>query len=35
MDFSNFLVLGIIDIVEKIMKRKRIEIIFKDTEKID
>ncbi len=33
MDFSNFLVLGIIDIVEKIMKRKRIEIIFKDTEK--
>ena len=35
MDFSNFLVLGIIDIVEKIMKRKKIEIIFKDTEKID
>ncbi len=35
MDFSNFLVLGIIDIVEKIMERKRIEIIFKDTEKID
>lgn len=35
MDFSNFLVLGIINIVEKIMKRKRIEIIFKDTEKID
>lgn len=35
MDFSNFLVLGIIDIVEKIMKIKRIEIIFKDTEKID
>ena len=35
MDFSNFIVLGIIDIVEKIMKRKRIEIIFKDTEKID
>lgn len=30
MDFSNFLVLGIIDIAEKIMKRKRIEIIFKD-----
>ena len=35
MDFSNFLILGIINIVEKIMKRKRIEIIFKDTEKID
>ena len=35
MDFSNFLVWGIIDIVEKIMERKRIEIIFKDTEKID
>ncbi len=35
MDFSKSLVLGIIDIVEKIMKRKRIEIIFKDTEKID
>lgn len=35
MDFSNFPVLGILDIVEKIMKRKRIEIIFKDTEKID
>ena len=31
MDFSKFLFLGIIDIVEKIMKRKRIEIIFKDT----
>ena len=35
MDFSKSLILGIIDIVEKIMKIKRIEIIFKDTEKID
>ena len=35
MNFSKPLILGIIDIVEKIMKRKRIEVIFKDTEKID